>query len=1005
MIKKVIENRRIMLFFVMIIAIAGIYSYRNLPRQESPDLQAPIALITAVYPGASPVDVEQLVTRKIEETISVLDGYEESNSYSNNSYSTVVVKFKYGTDTKEAFSELRRAIDDLQEDVPDEVQKIDVNTDITQTSGMLISLSSDTYSYEALGKYGDEIIERLGEIDGISKFEVVGEVNKEVLVEIDYQKLNQLGISLEEITQLLKSQNLEIPSGRIDDGSSKINITMDGTFQSLQEIENTIINVSSDNGSVLRLKDIGRVYFQDEESSTKYLDEGRKSILISGYFEENENILVIGEAVRNEINQIKLELPKDLIFREVVFQPEEVDNSINSFIYSLLIGILLVILVVLIGMGARNAVIVSMAIPLSIMSTFLIMPQVGIQIHQISITALIVALGMLVDNAIVVSDSIQYKLDAGVPKIQACDEGTKEVSIPILSSTLTTVAAFSPLLFLNSLAGDFVKSLPVIVIIALTASYLIAQFVTPSMAYIFFKPKTKESKFNMQNTIFYRLLEHALDHKRSSLLIGLAIIALLGSSFLALDLAFFPKADKDIMYIDIIADKNIDIEYTQSVTDQIETILKEEPGVISYTTALGGGLPKFYNTMPVTTAVPSNAQMIVKVDLSKTDYKKNTSYSDVLQNKIDENLVGGQATIKELEYAEPIGSPINIRFYGDDMEAIELAVNQAEIVLKNIDGTKNIHSNLIKKAYEFNINIDESKASYLGITKYDALNEISIALRGRNASTYRIDGDEYNIVVKSDIDDIEALENLAIKSSITGNKILVKDIGTVTLKTVTPTIIRFNEKYSIKLSSDVTYGYNRDTIQKELKTQLNKIEFENVNYEFDGENEMIAEYFGNLGVAGITAIVIIYIILLIQFKSFKQPLVILLTVPLASVGSLFGLFLTGQPLSFTALVGIISLIGIVVNNAIVLLDYINTKMKEGMGVDEACKTASMIRFRPIILSTVTTVIGLIPLVVSNSELFKPMAVALMFGLLVSTFLTLIFVPLVFSMVFKEKNIE
>ena len=990
-----------MLFFVALIGLAGLYAYYVTPKQEAPDIAATTAIVTAVFPGASPSNVELLVTSKIEKALSNIEGYEACSSYSNNSVATMVVKFKYGIDVDATWDKLRRAMVDVQSELPDEVLTIEVNTDVTETAGILIALSSDVYSYEALSNYGNEVISKLSRVDGVSKFEISGEISKQLTVEVDYQKLNDLNLSFNEIKQLIQSQNIKIPSGKIDDGASKINLTMDGTFQSPDDIGNIIIGVSSENGSVLRLKDISKIYFEDEAGLIKYKSQGQKAILIAGYFEKNKNIVTIGKSIRAEIEQIKTELPAHLKFEEVVFQPEEVDHSIHNFLGNLFMGVILVIIVVFLGMGARNAVIVSLAIPLSILSTFVMMAVFHIQIHQVSITALIVALGMLVDNAIVVSDAIQHKLDLGEPKLEACVNGAKEVSIPVLTSTLTTIGAFSPFLMLNSIAGDFVKDLPIIVIIALSASYLIALFVTPSMAYIFFKPSTK-NMIVADKTFFYKTLNRALDHKKIALVLGLTSIALLGSTVLMTPVVFFPKADKNLLYIDVTADRNVDIEYTQAVTDQIEHILSDDPGVVSYTTALGGGIPKFYQTMGITTTIPSNAQIVIKVALDRTNFNKNTPYVDDLQRRIDATLIGGKAIVKELETAEPIGAPINIRFFSTDQSALKAISEQAVAYLESIEGTKNVRSDLNQKVYEFSINIHEEQAAYLGISKYDALNEVSIALRGREASIYRSEGAESNIIVKSNLNDIEALENLAIKSSVTDHKILLKDIATVVLEAVKPTIIKYDQNYAVKVSSDVLSGYSRQEIVSLFSQHLEEEDLKGIFFEFDGEGEKIKSNFGNLGVSALMALLFIYAILLVQFKSYRHSFIILLTVPLASTAAVFGLFITNQPLSFTALVGIISLIGIVVNNAIVLLDYIGVKLEEGIDVDEACRMASVMRFRPIMLSTITTMIGLIPLVISNSELFKPMAIALMSGLLISTLLTLVFIPLVASIVIKKR---
>ncbi len=486
MIKMAIEHKKIVFYALCLILIGGIFSYTVLPKQEAPDLSPPVAIITAIYPGASQGDVEKFVTEKIEENIMEIEAYDYSYSYTYNSIATIIVYMKYGNDTDELWNELRRELGDLQDALPDEVLKLKVDTNLADTAGMLISLTGEDYSYDSLSFYGNRISDELKTIDGISRFEMLGEVGKEVEINVDAGEMNRLDISYEELSRLLKGQNLEIPSGTVHTENEDVPLIIKGSFDSLVDIENIILDVSRDNFSVLRLKDIATIQFVDEDASRVFYRDGKKSVLLVGYFEENRNVLDVGRDVRDRIETIQKSIPEKLQFEEVVFQPKEVDRALGSFLINLLMGIGLVIVVVFIGMGLRNAIVVSFAIPTSILTTLVFMPLFNIKIHAISITAFIVALGMLVDNAIVVSDSIQNRLDAGEKRMEACIGGTKEVIISILTSTLTTVAAFSPLIMLDSIAGDYVKSLPQVVILALIASFFFAFLVTPTLAYVFF---------------------------------------------------------------------------------------------------------------------------------------------------------------------------------------------------------------------------------------------------------------------------------------------------------------------------------------------------------------------------------------------------------------------------------------------------------------------------------------------------------------------------------------
>ncbi len=1000
MIKSIIHNRKILLLFVALIMLAGIYSYYYLPKQESPDISPPVAMITVIYPGASQENVDNLVTTKIENELKTLKGYDFSVSYSNNSVSTVVLQVQYDVDIDKTWQDLRTKMQQLQGELPKECHDIRIETNLAETAGIILALSGDGYSYEMLSNYGQTIMDALTEIEGVTRVELSGELEKEVHVSVDQAKINRLDLSFNELLTLLASQNLEIPSGVIESSQGKVALNITGSFTSLEEIENMIIGMGEQAGTALRLKDIATVSFVDGDAGLHYKDNGNKAILLSGYFETDKNVLLIGKQVRQTIKQLEKELPKDLVINEVLFQPEDVQESIRGFMMNLLQGMGLVILVVFIGMGIRNAVIVSTAIPLAILMTFIAMPMVDVPIHQVSIIALIVALGMLVDNAIVVSDSIQNKIDEGMDQLEACSTGAKEVLVPIFSSTLTTLATLSPLLFLNSIVGDYIIGLPLVVILALVASFLIAIFVTPVLAYIFFKPSSNHNH-HATSRYGYRLLDKMVQHKILSVVTVLGFIALLGSTFLWLEVIFFPKADENILYVDIVADDVIDLETTQKVSDQVEAILENEAGVVSYTTAIGGGMPKFFTALNVYNQLPQNAQILVRVDLDKTTYKKNTPYAQYLQNQMNRQVLGGKVTIKELENAFPSEAPIAIRFSGEDFDEINAQVSRVKQFLESIEGSKNVRTDYDGKKLEYVIDLNPSELSYLGLTKYDVLNEVSIALRGREASTYRAQVKEYSIQLEGKEKSLDAVENLRIKSSVSGHKFLLKDIGEIGLTEQQPTIKKYKGKNSITLYSDIYLGYQRSNILEQLNQELKTMDMYPITYTFDGEAERIAENFGSAGISAIFAVFLIYIILLIQFKDLRQPLIVLISVPLSSAGALFGLFVMNQPISFTGLIGIISLIGIVVNNAIVLIDYINMKRKEGKSIEEAAKEAAGIRLRPILISTVTTISGLMPLLLSNSELFKPMAVALVFGLLVATLLTLVFIPLMYIIIIRD----
>lgn len=948
--------------------------------------------------------MEKLVTNKIENEVSDISGFSYSTSDSRNSLSLVVARLENDADIDKAWTELRQKMDDLQAELPEGCQKISVETDLAATAGIIMSISGENRTYEELAELAESFGNELKKIEGVSRFDVEGKQDKEAVVEVDYKKLNRFGFSLSDVAGAIGMQNAEIPSGSISDGYAKIGVRAGRGFSSLEDLENIILGVSADNGSVVRLKDVAYISMQLEESSYRVKHNGRNAVLLAGYFKDNRNILIAGREVEKKIDEFVASVPGDITVDKVLYQPEDVSEAINSFSINLAEGMLFVVIVVLIGMSIRNAIVISTAIPLSILFTFCTLNIIGIKIHQISITALIIALGMLVDNAIVISDAIQVRLDNGQERLRACVEGPREVAVPVLTSTLTTVAAFIPLLLLPSTAGEYIRSIPQIVMLSLSFSYGVAMLFTPIMAYLFFKKSAKKEKIFKTREFFKLLLETGLKRKK---LFIFASAAAVGVSILIagyLGLQFFPKADKDMVYIDIRTESSVDISRTEQITGQVTQILSEQPEVASYTAAIGGGLPKFYITVPLYTRSTDFAQVLVRLDLKNGGrFGTNLLFADYLQSIFDKKISGGSAVVRLLEQGEPIGSPVRVRVTGSDIRRVYEAAREIEAKLYDIPGAINADNDFTRETSEYYVDVDADRASSMGVSKLDIQREISIALKGAKASVLRDGGKEYDIVVKSNVKSVQELENLAVKSSVTQNKVLVKQVAVVELQSQIQSIKKYNKDLTVMVYSDVMSGYSSAEIQGQLRKQLKEMDLQDVDVIFDGEYEKIFEYFGDIGVSAVFAAMLVYLILILQFGSLIQPLVILITIPLSVFGSVMGLLVFRQPLSFMALFGMVSLVGIVVNNAILLIDFINCERRLGTDIEKACIEAADKRFRPIMLTTVTTVIGLLPLAFTGGNLFKPMAVSLMCGLMVSTVLTLIIIPIVYSVI--EGNYE
>ncbi len=605
------------------------------------------------------------------------------------------------------------------------------------------------------------------------------------------------------------------------------------------------------------------------------------------------------------------------------------------------------------------------------------------------------------DNAIVVGDSIQVKLDQRVGKLEACIEGTMETAVPVFTSTLTTIAAFLPLLLIGGMAGEYIFSVPMTVIFSTFFSFIVAILVIPCLAYIFFKEasSSKAGRFQLK-ALFLRFFNRIFGYKKIILVVAFSVFAVSLYLGLNLNLVFFPKADKDIIYFDVRSEVSGNLMKTEKLIEEVETILREQQEVVSFVSAVGEGLPKFFITLPKPIKAADIGQVMARVDLEKGDrFSSNEEMAYYLQDLFDDKITGGEVTAKLLEQSDPIGALVRLRVSGDDLETLVDAAETIKEGLREIPGTINVRHDAPDRIYDYSVDVDVDRASQFGLTRYDVQRQISMALKGYDASVFRQEGNNYNILVKSNVASIDQLHNLPVKSAITGQSILLKQIAKITLKPQRPLVVKYDGELAVTVLSDVKPAYGSVSIQNHLERNvLPNLDLEDVRITFDGERERIIEHFGNAGKYAVLAIFLIYLLLVIQFSSFRASLIILFTVPLSVTGSLLGLYFFKQPLSFTALLGVIALTGLIIKNAILLIEYVSYKRKDGSTVAEAVKAGVDRRFNPIILSTITTVMGLFPLALSGSSLFVPMSVALMSGLIVATFLTLVVIPVVYTII-------
>jgi len=1002
-----IKNRKIVIFVVVLFLVLGLYIFSQIPKQENPDTSVPAAILTTVYPGASPENVEASVAVLIEDELSVLSNIDVMYTTCMNSVCITVIMYDLDVDWTQSKNDLFRTIDTIEDHLPDGCQPIMVNTDVIKDNQFIISLSGENYSGQALADYGQVIKNEIENVDGIASVAVEGLMPRQIRVECDTSKLDIYNLSLDLICDLMMAQNLSIPSGSIQYDTGEINVNTPAKFTTIDDINNIIVSAASEGVGFVKLSDIA-IVSEVESSSYRYMQDGQSAILISGSFDEGLNAVAVGNRLRRTIEETKGLIPDDIAFHEVIFSPEDTKARIQDFILNLIQSIVLIVLVVMVGIKFKNGVVISFTLPLAIFATFMVMYFMKIEFHFISIAALIISLGILVDNAIVVSEAIQQNLNLGINRLKSILEAVKITAVPVLTSTLTTIITFAILLFSGGVVGRIVQSIPIVVIAALASSYLIAMFITPVFAYMLFEPEVpkadnKKGRLGrLKNRVevkplFMKLLNVGLKHKAGTMiaLVGTLVLGIILAS--TLGITFFPSTDKNIIYIDI-ENEVMNLDATQETVCAVQDILDNTAGVASYTSAVGKGLPKFFMNVFPPSEVENSAQIIIQTDLENSAFETNGALKDYIQQQVSERISGASISTNTLEYDVPTEADITVLFYGDDLDDLSLASQRLQSALLDMDGVIEVYDDIQPAKYEYKVSIDSDLLSTMGFIKYDVVRQINTALMGQTASTFTKENSDLDIVVTSNVASLDQLYRLPISSSITDAQVYLEQIADISLQAAPQVINRADKMRRVSVYANIDGEASTVDITNEIKKQIDTIAPPSVDYDLGGEAEEIKELLETLIPAVAGALLLIYLILLIQFKSFKKPFIILASIPLSLIGCCFGLFIFQMDIQAMAILGLVSLFGIVINNGIILVEYMDMAVAEGHSVDAACRESVDKRFRAIFLSAMTTCIGLMPLIISQNPLTAPMASVLLFGLLFSTVLTMIGVPVMYAMI-------
>jgi multidrug efflux pump subunit AcrB len=1004
-----IDNNQMSYLLVSILVLLGIVSYMTMPRAEDPQLDFPSVSIIVVNPGTNPADMESLVVDPIESAVNELEDIKVIKTNIEDGLARFEVEFLYGSDPDEKYDDVLTAVNNIRTNLPSGIVKLDIKKISPSEVGILqIALSSQTHDFIAMRRVSDVLENKLERISGVKRIDVEALPDMEVQILLKPAKLHALGISLQTVYQAVNSASLNIPGGHVHAGDRRFSVLTSGDFKSLTEIENTVITAIDD--QPIYLRNIASVVQREGLPSYRGFYHGQASVFLSVIQRGGSNIFNVSDQVKQTLETYKQDLPDDIQLHIINDQSISVESRVNGFFANLLQGLLLVAVACVLVLGRGPSFVVVMAIPVSIFIAIGWLDLTGFALQQMSIVGLVIALGLLVDNAIVVVENVMRLQREGLSPEQAAKKGSSQVALAIISGTLTTVLSFVPMLLMQNGSGMFIRSMPVTVVLTLLASLLVALVLTPLLSARLRCKETGPTKMQIRLDTFSEgpygnALEWALSHPKKIIAIAVAVFVLATALFPFIGVSLFPKAEKPMILVNLELPEGASFTQTQTQAELIESIIVKKELVDDVVVNIGRGNPRIYYNVSPNRQTPNFAQLFVKLNASELPVVE--PFVESLRTELAA-LSGVRVFIKEFNQGPPAEAPISIRVIGDDWPSIKEGANLVEAVFNQHVGTVNVENPIGKHKIDIKLHINRDKAAMLGLSVNTIDQTIRAALVGLPMGVYKDDlGDEFTITLKSS-DSVEpeltAFDTLQLQTP-SGDMVPLKQVASVQLASSIPRFQHHNIQRMARVTADVRSGYNVAVVTQAITEQLNELDLpKGIALSIGGEQENRQESFGGMAKALIIAMLGIFAVLVMQFKSFKQPLIIFSAIPFAATGAFFALFISGYTFSFTAFVGLTSLVGIVVNNAIIIVDYANQRLSEGEAILDAIAQSAKVRMTPILLTTVTTIVGLLPLTLSGSSMWSPMGWAIIGGLLVSTLLSLFVVPVLYVL-FTSKPSE
>ncbi|MGR5137551.1 efflux RND transporter permease subunit VmeI [Vibrio jasicida] len=1004
-----IRNRVISWMVSLIFLIGGISAFFGLGRLEDPAFTIKDAMVVTSYPGATPQQVEEEVTYPIEKAIQQLTYVDEVNSISSRGLSqiTVTMKNNYGPDDlPQIWDELRRKVNDLKGTLPPGVNDPSVIDDFGDVYGILLAVTGDGYSYKELLDYVDYLRRELELVDGVSKVSVSGQQQEQVFIEISMKKLSSLGLSPNTVFNLLSTQNVVSDAGAIRIGNEYIRIQPTGEFQSVDELGDLLITESGAQGLIF-LKDVAEIKRGYMEVPTNIINyNGELALNLGVSFAQGVNVVEVGKAFDRRVAELKYQQPVGVEISEIYNQPKEVDKSVSGFVISLAQAVGIVIIVLLFFMGLRSGLLIGLILLLTVLGTFIFMKYLAIDLQRISLGALVIALGMLVDNAIVVVEGILIGTQKGRTRLQAATDIVTQTKWPLLGATVIAVTAFAPIGLSEDSTGEYCGTLFTVLLISLMLSWFTAISLTPFFADIFFKGQKIKSGEGEDNdpyngivfVMYKKFLSFCMRRAWFTVVVLVAGLAASVYGFTHVKQAFFPSSTTPIFQLDVWLPEGTDIRATDDTLQELEGWLAEQDHVDHITTTAGKGLQRFMLTYAPEKSYAAYGEITTRVD----NYEALAPLMERFREHLKSDYPEINYKLKQIELGPGGGAKIEARVIGSDPTVLRTIAAQVMDVMYADPGATNIRHDWRERTQVLEPQFNESQARRYGITKSDVDDFLSMSFSGMSIGLYRDGTTLMPIVARLPEDeriDIRNIEGMKIWSPAQSEFIPLQQVTMgYDMRWEDPIIVRKNRKrmLTVMADPDILGEETAATLQKRLQPQIEAIEMPpGYSLEWGGEYESSGDAKASLFTTMPMGYLFMFLITIFLFNSIKEPLIVWLTVPLALIGVTTGLLALNTPFGFMALLGFLSLSGMVLKNGIVLLDQIEIEMKSGKEAYDAVVDAAVSRVRPVCMAAITTILGMIPLL--PDIFFKPMAVTIMFGLGFATVLTLIVVPVLYRL--------